>query len=374
MSIEEKVIVERYVVKKAMHLGALRREMRPGMKIEWYPQTEAMKINGSRIEDGNGVCPSEAMRQLKALNDKMPDSPVIASLSEEERNEIEMKTQTLCVLPVVGCLSSAVEYVEKKGRSSEISPRTGEQAEFLQMFEDLIEEVPNIGEIESTASEDVRDVNAWLSRKGCDIRLPECGVGELSMASVFETVMTWLSDGKRSLVKGIDGNDHVGVLIKKNVTVAHEAVVHPNPVVRVRAKTGTVCMSVVDEMPEGFAGLFLKVAQLDSVKSTSHHYDGVVFPMVDLDVSPDISFMNGMEIGPDCFVGNVIQRTRFQMNEKGAMAESGAAGQLYKSVSFRTLKPCVIDRPFLLWIRRDGFEFPLFAALLCEDVWKEPKQ
>jgi hypothetical protein len=43
-----------------------------------------------------------------------------------------------------------------------------------------------------------------------------------------------------------------------------------------------------------------------------------------------------------------------------------------RGISFN--RPHIIDRPFLLWIKRNGLEFPLFAALLCEDVWKEPKE
>lgn len=372
MSIEEKVIVEKYEVKKGMHLGPLRREIKPGMKLEWFPQTQTLKVNGSRIEEGNGVSPSEAMRQLRVLSERNPDEPVIVIMETKEASEIvPLKTDTLCVLPVLGCLASAGKYLEAKGRTPEMSPKTEEQAEFLEMFEDLMEQSMNIEELESIASEDVEDVNDWLSQKGYDIRLPK-GKEELSVASVFEALLKWITEGSKTTILGADGSEYMGVLMK-NATVAHEVAVHKNPVVRVRAKTGeTVCMSIVDDVPEGFAGLFLKVAQLDSVKSTSHQHEGATFPMVDLDMRPDISFVNGLEVGPEFLVGNAIQQTRFRMNEKGAKVESAAAGQLFRSAMIK--RPCAIDRPFLLWIRRDGFEFPLFAALLCEDVWKEPKE
>lgn len=372
MSEEEKVIVERYVIHKSMHLGPLRRDVRPGMELEWYPQTQTLKINGSRVEEGNGVSPSEAMRQLRVLSERTPDEPVMSVASTEEDSEKEpLRTQTLCVLPVLGCLSAAAKYLEAKGHSPEMSPSTDEQAQFLEMFEDLMNYVPDVKELESMASEDVADVNNWLAAKGYDIRLQEGA--ELSMASVFELLLEWMTEGSRSSVTAADGKDYTAVLVKKNVTVAHEMAVHSNPVVRVMAKTGeTVCMSIVDEVPDSFAGLFLKVAELDSVKSTSHQFDGATFPMVDLDVRPDISFINGLEMSPDFFVGKAIQQTRFRMNEKGAKVESAAAMQLFRSVAMRV--PYSIDRPFLLWIRRDGFEFPLFAAVLCEDVWKEPQK
>jgi hypothetical protein len=43
-----------------------------------------------------------------------------------------------------------------------------------------------------------------------------------------------------------------------------------------------------------------------------------------------------------------------------------------KCVAFKTEQPYVIDRPFVLWIERKGMTIPFFAAVLSEDVWREP--
>jgi hypothetical protein len=132
-------------------------------------------------------------------------------------------------------------------------------------------------------------------------------------------------------------------------------------------------MSMVDNVPDGFAGLFLKVAELERVKATSHNFEGVQFPMVDLDVYPDISLIQGLGIGAGYHVGTALQQTRFRMNEHGARAQSASAMAISRGIS-RVVPPHVINRPFLLWIKRDGLDFPIFASLLCEDVWSEPKE
>jgi len=126
----------------------------------------------------------------------------------------------------------------------------------------------------------------------------------------------------------------------------------------------------VDSLSDGKFGIFLKVAELERVKATSHNYSGASFPMIDLDVKPDISWIKGLRIGVDYWVDQAIQQTKFRMNEFGARAQS-AVGMTLRCKGAGP-GPHVIDRPFLLWIQRDGMQFPLFAAVLCEDSWKEP--
>ena len=74
------VIIERFVIRKGMHLGPLRRELRVDSIIEWEPTTELLKIDGHRIDLTPGVEPGEAMRQLKVLSQRDPENPPIELL------------------------------------------------------------------------------------------------------------------------------------------------------------------------------------------------------------------------------------------------------------------------------------------------------
>ena len=61
------------------------------------------------------------------------------------------------------------------------------------------------------------------------------------------------------------------------------------------------------------------------------------------------------------------------MNEIGARAQSAVAMTLRCASVMAEPKPIVIDRPFLLWIDRQGVDTPLFSGIFAEDVWEEPE-
>ena len=370
-------VIERYVVRKRMHLGPLRRELQVDSIIEWEPITEALKIDGFRIDRAPGVEPGEGMRQLKVLSERTPEDAPIEKLelqSESADKAEGLQTTTLCVLPILGCLAAAKAHLEGNRQiPSSFSPKNVEQDNFLEMFKDLMGKLPGIAELESRADDDVKAINSWLAERGFDIQLPPPSDEKgFAVASILDILMKWLNEGKKSEIRGTDKN-YPGVMLKEGVNIYHMAAIHPYPVVRIATQEGdSVCMSMVDDIPSGKEGLFLKVAELEKVKANSHNYKGVKFPMVDLDDKPDISWICGMGVGSGFFVETAMQQTKFRMNEIGARVQSAAAMTLSRSIS--STGPHIIDRPFLLWIKREGLEFPLFAALLCEDVWKEPKE
>lgn len=372
----ETLKVEFYIVKKKMHLGPWRRDIKVDDVIEWHPDTEMLKINDIRIMDGRDMSIGEGMRQLTVLSQRNPDDPSIVEIQpKEEEKDTELRTETLCVLPILGCIVAAEEYMEaEKGLCSEIAPVTDEQGEFLELFEDLMGKISKIEELQSMANTSASPINAWLKEKGFDIELPEPDEQGFAVASILDVLVNWLHTGQRTFIKGIDTNEeYAGVHLKSGVTVSHLAAIHPNPVVRIATQEGfTVCMSMVDSLPKGISGLFLKVAELQAVKAVSHNFDGVQFPMIDLDDRPDIGWIQGLDLGAGYFIGAAMQQTKFRMNERGARIESAASMSIFRSMVANKKLPHVIDRPFLLWVNKDGLEFPIFAGLLCEDVWKEP--
>jgi hypothetical protein len=376
---ENKMVqIERYAVLKSMHLGPLRRHLSSGSILEWEPIGQTLKIDGNRIDEKGGASPAEGMRMLRALSERNPDDPpieVIGMVSDTIGVAEGLTTSTLCVLPILGCIVEAERFLEEnRGVPSELSPSTDKQQEFLEMFEDLRHEMTNIPELESRANDSSKPINQWFKERGFDIELNEPMPRGFAVGSILNVLLEWLYEGVRTHINGQDGKEYVGAKVAKGVTVSHLPALHPHPVARVATKSGdTVCMSMVDSVPAGVSGLFLKVADLDKVRAGSHHYSGVVFPMIDLDVKPDISWIQGMHISEDYFIEQAKQQTKFRMNHKGARVQSAAGMTVrYKSAGFE--KPYTIDRPFLLWVQRDGFDFPLFSALLCEDAWKEPNE
>lgn len=366
--------IERYAIRTDMHLGPLRRQLHADSVIEWEPATERMRINGVRIDAGNGIEPAEAMRQLRVLSERHPNNPPISPLEDsqcEPEAPTNMNTSTLCVLPILSCLVSAQQHLDGKNITAKFEGVTDQQHEFLDSFQDLMDSVSDIDELESVADDDYEAVNAWLQERDFGIQLPPTSDSNVfAVASVLNVLLKWLHKGTLTSITGTDNTTYIGAHVKSGVVVSHAPALHPHPVVRVSTQSGdTVCMSMIDDAPKGFEGLFLKAADLERIKATSHSYKGVCFPMIDLDMHPDISWIEGMQVGGDYSIACAVQQTRFRMNEEGAKTESVAATT---NCLGAVARPHIIDQPFLLWIQRDGMQFPIFAALLCEDVWREP--
>ena len=89
----------------------------------------------------------------------------------------------------------------------------------------------------------------------------------------------------------------------------------------------------------------------------------VAFPMVDLDVKPDATWLVDMvtraDWGQPFRIVEAAQQSKLKLNHKGALQKSGfAATGMLESMS-----PSVeIDQPFLYWSMRDGLPIPLYTA------------
>jgi len=131
-------------------------------------------------------------------------------------------------------------------------------------------------------------------------------------------------------------------------------------------------MTLLEKQPGDLFGLFSEAWRIGKIRE-SCRFEGVMFPMVELDMQPDIRWIHGMENG-SWSIEQALQQTRFRMNEKGAKVESAAAMRSICEDASAKPTPVLIDGPFLLWIERKGLDVPLFCAVLCEDAWKEPKE
>ena len=299
-----------------------------------------------------------------------------------------MKTETQVILPILGCLKAAEEYLQgevwqqDKDRKPIWTPVNDQQKEFLEDFMRYAGLVDSLGDnLKRKAHCSVEVINAWLKENGFDIQLspPPPGSRTFAVASILDVLVEWIEKGSKTTIHSADTHEEFrAVKLKKgNGVSACEAKGHPNPVVSIRTKSSdTVCMTVLDRMPEGTFGVAKKVEELRSAQREWIPSDGVVFPMVDYDSQVDISWIVNMRTGdrPDDFrIEEAIQQTKFRMNEQGARAESAAA------MTFRCLsiggpdKTIYIDRPFMLWIEREGIVAPLFTGVFAEDSWKEPK-
>ena len=85
--------VEKWLVKKTMHLGPIRDMIREGQIIEWDLDRGEIKLHGQLL-DGKGVDAPMAMQMLKVLLKKNPEDPCIVPVQDGEESNVSAGEQT----------------------------------------------------------------------------------------------------------------------------------------------------------------------------------------------------------------------------------------------------------------------------------------
>lgn len=289
-----------------------------------------------------------------------------------------MKSQTLVLPPILGCLKSVEEYLAKNHPESvkvSWTPTSDIQKEFAGRFLTWETGICNISDIlHSISHHDPKVINAWLKEKGYDIRLREDGNDSFCVASVMDMLMEWVEPGKETTVTR-DGKNYPAVSLNKDSDAYVINGDGKTEVLKVPAKGGeTVIMWMIDKEPVGPLGIADIVARMPSNLSKDDSYSKFVFPMIDINDTPDISWLCGMRTGEHAgawYISQAVQQTRFRMNERGARAQSAAAMMMSRGLTLNS-KTFVIDRPFMLLVERPDVDIPLFAGVFAEDSWKKP--
>lgn len=285
------------------------------------------------------------------------------------------KSTTSCLTPIVGCLNAAEEVL---GPDRSWSGINTEQAEFLRQY--LTDKIAlrRLPELESIASYDADEINRFLSERGFSISLPKFENPDFGVASVFKLLVEWLEKGDQAKVY-YDGTLYPGVRLKSNFTVL-TPVNTAYPIARLATKSGDeVYLKAHPDAPEDFLDHTRQI-ELCLLGQPDHAYKSVTFPMVEVDQEVDITWIRGLRTcgddGCPAVVAQALQQTKFRMNEVGAKVESAAAMHMLRMVAIHdpSEKHLVIDQPFLLWIRRQGFERPLFIGWFAPDNWKQSAQ
>ena len=370
---------EIFVMNKAMHMGPINRNVRTGDVIVWEPEICLMTMNGSQLpNDGRSKTSTEGFaelsRILKMQAKEQPTNPWAQLRIEGELGEdAGIKTDTLSIFPVLGCLRACEEWM---GSEQTWTPVNERQTEFLEHFIEGMDVADMLGSsLVRKASDQISVINDFLSANGFpELKLTvEPGPAGFCVASVLDVLCEWLKEGSKTTISNGKG-EFSGVKLKKGVCAYMDTDVHPYPVVKIRTKSGDVlCMSICGTLSSDPYAVHWKAETLRAIQKP-YSCEGVIFPMVNYERMIDISYLEGMRTGPDesyWYVAEAIQKTRFRMNEFGARAQSAAAMTMWACAVAG--KPwVVIDKPFVLWIEREGVSLPLFGGVFAEDVWENP--
>lgn len=285
------------------------------------------------------------------------------------------KSTTSCLTPILGSLIAAEEII---GPRRKWRPVNDSQREFIREYLADLEAIRTLPELESLASYDANELNRFLADRGFSIRLPKLEDPDFGVASVFELLVEWLDRGEQAKVYH-DSISYPAIRIESGFTVL-TPINTAYPIAKLETKSrDEVFIKIHPDAPEDFIDQERQI-NLCLHSQPDRQYRSITFPMVDLGQEEDISWIKGLETrdtgGQAAVVAQALQQTKFRMNEIGAKVESAVAIHMQRMVSFADPngKHLTIDKPFLLWIRRTGFEKPIFSGWFAPDSWKQPAQ
>lgn len=291
------------------------------------------------------------------------------------------ESKTACLHSIVAALVGAEE---KLGADREWIPGAPieERMKFLQdYFPGCKEDIVELGEeiIKSLASDDYNELNKFLIKNGFVGRFTPLEDEELGLVGILDLLVEWMERGEVAEII-TDGQSYPAVRMKKGVGIWRLAGAL-EPVVCITTKQGYDVYMTICECPSGGVMEMVSLAKelQDSIPYSELHpdFDRVRFPMVSINQFVTLPWLEGIETYDDkgtlWTIMRAIQQNKLRMNEFGARAQSATSTMTASNLAEKLLKQeLVIDRPFLIWFSEPGMEFPLFAAHVGYDDWKDP--
>lgn len=309
------------------------------------------------------------------------------------RDQTSRPTITATFAPIVAMLLTAEDFLTKEAGVTDLKWHgiSEQQRYFLDRFFHPQIELRNLlknplydGTLKFTrkASFRAEDINRFLTNEGFDINLQPWEYNppyRFGAASVMDVLVNWFTPGESVPLRGQDGNMYPGVKIKEAGTQISSVEGIRNPVVYLPTKNPLymVGLSVPEQLPTNEFELLEHIHDLKNGQLRVHReFEGVIFPKVSLDQQPDISWLRGLTAKAggetDSVLEQVLQQTKFKMNEIGAHARSAVAGGFLRMAIEIPKAPYVIDKPFVCWIQKENIPLPLFAAYINYSDWKDP--
>jgi hypothetical protein len=239
-------------------------------------------------------------------------------------------------------------------------------------------------ELRTWVSKSAEELNAILKKEEFGIQLEPFKPTEFGVVSILDIMLRWLHEGQRSsiTVAHKDSEDtklYDAFELKDGFAVERlEGYAHPVITIMTKNDDGTLAkdrvhLTVADEVLTG-GQLWEKIVKIRSLERKEiEEYTHVVVPMVDYDQSFKLDWLLGLSV-KGWYISQALQQTKFKMNEKGARIKSAVAIAMKRSMAPMPSNKLIIDKPFYLWIERDGLPYPVFTGYLNEQFWKDPKE
>lgn len=253
---------------------------------------------------------------------------------------------------------------------------------FLERYFSLLRgKAVSLPEITSIASKRAAEINAFLRERGFTIQLEEFQPGGFGVASVLDLLEKWVVEGQKKAIREAEsGREYPGVRISRRQVSFFGATGHYHPIAALKTRTDDlVMMTIAPRAPVDEFDLMSMVEDLEANRVNGEYdFEGVHFPMIDLHMEVDISWIVGMTTngsdGEPYTISQALMEAIAKMNHAGIHMKVAVALGLEKCIIFEEPKrDMVIDGPVLLWTVRPGLTKPLAYAYIAPGDWKEPE-
>lgn len=294
-------------------------------------------------------------------------------------------SKTMTVAPIMGALLKSEEILGKGRVWHGINPS---QYIFLEQFFTQRAALAKFSDKEllSWVSWIAEELNKILKDEGFDIQIGDFAYDEFGVVSILDVLVEWLAPGQVDFI--LSGSaKYPAVKMEPRAYVdgkpeilfeALNSYLHPHSVAVVKTQSDDKVYMTVAEKP---AADFDLTNKIDEIRDSLHEgpdYDWLKFPMVDLNHQIDIGWLKGMwttttrkNIGQKAIISQALQQTKFKMNQFGARVKSAVAIGV-RTVSIRIEQGFIINKPFFLWIEREGATIPVMYAYIDREDWKNP--
>ena len=303
-------------------------------------------------------------------NNKIRCRAIECSRKMTKPNEKLDETRCMVTYPIVSAVLKAEEFLKN---TDSLTPANETQKIFVEDYYNSCKgDIPIISEIESIADTNVKNINNWLKERGFSIQLSPFGEGGFGVASMLDLLGHWAVKGNKGTVTTEEGENYPGVKMTNYGLGFHRVEGDPNLIIEIETKASDrVYLMMANDAPTGFAIVDYVESISQRMNKIEPENEGVVFPMIDLSEEGPLEWLISLRIGGKV-VAEALQQTKLKMNEEGFRVKSAVALGILKGPPKRG-QPYVINRPFLMWIKRPGLSKPLFVAYLNKDVWKDPE-
>lgn len=276
----------------------------------------------------------------------------------------KIKSHTAAIFPVL----VALDKFKEKGIEG-FSGTSEDQKYLLSLLPTARSVKYSEDEVKSFISDNVQELNAILKSKGFDVQLDESKDFDLGVVTIMDLMAKWLTKADPAEVT-YDGKQYPAAKIKMGASIILPTV--DTEVLMIRTRNG-ICVFIEKAYQERSGlELFHHVLKMSSFPRSEDPCDATI-PFVDIDEQPDVSWLLGLSAtNQDLFINQALQQNRLKINLDGIHAESATAMGAAKGLVVGR-RQFVVDQPFNIWLTSGDSLFPLFAAYVVPENWKEPK-